>query len=186
MTRWSSGWQSDGTMMMMMYSNNDRQLICDVLAVKNTPIVWWKRAQEVSGKLWEGPPLPRIWTWERYQRKINVRYLSMDTFSQTDCLQDLTRWLQQKQILPVIYTGSSDSLHTQTCTRLPWQILPRICPMVSPSQAAFIPSNQTKTSFSPLGQFRLESLEINTWLHVIRNPGLAGMGPWRSGVHQAY
>ena len=47
-------------MMMMMYSNNDRQLICDVLAVKNTPIVWWKRAQEVSGKLWEEEGLPRI------------------------------------------------------------------------------------------------------------------------------
>jgi len=31
-------------MMMMMYSNNDRQLICDVLAVKNTPVSGKRRA----------------------------------------------------------------------------------------------------------------------------------------------
>ena len=108
-------------------------------------------------------------------------------FSQTRS-QYLTRWLQQKQILSAIYTRCSDSLHTQTCP-LPKTAMTnpvKNMPYGKACRAAFIPSNQTKISFSPSGQLRLEGFEDNPRLYVVWNSRLAGVGPWRSRVCQAH
>ena len=63
-----------------------------------------------------------------------------------------------------LYKGSSDSLHTQTWPRLPWQILPRTCLMVRPS-ACFHSQQSNQDSIQSV--WAIQVWRFRNWSSVV-------------------